>query len=327
MEIILITLTSVILTVAGLIFFISKKLKAEKLFSMSFLSSIVLTTTLTGLTVVYFDIELPSYVIVTKAEAESEQVYIPEDEPFAVKLNDVDIFFFETYKDAVDIAKQFGRHVYFRDFETIVWKRTYGIPNRVIQAPLFLQMPELPRGCEVTSLAMMLNYKGINVNKMELAERVRKDPTPYRVEDGTIYFGNPYYGFVGDMYSFDNPGYGVYHGPIRDLAEKYIPNQVIDMTGAEFEDILYPIHEGRPVWVIVHSQFKKLPETAFETWQTPTGAVTITYRQHSVLITGYDEKNIYFNDPLSTEVNRPISIDRFQAAWDQMGKQAISYVN
>ncbi|RUQ24224.1 hypothetical protein ELQ35_21975 [Peribacillus cavernae] len=40
------------------------------------------------------------------------------------------------------------------------------------------QYPELPRGCEVTSLAMLLHYYDVKVSKMELADKVKKDPTP-----------------------------------------------------------------------------------------------------------------------------------------------------
>ena len=31
----------------------------------------------------------------------------------------------------------------------------------------------------------------------------------------------------------------------------------------------------------------------------PTGPVEITYKLHAVLITGYDEKYVYFNDPFT----------------------------
>src|SRR5690606_20217062 len=91
----------------------------------------------------------------------------------------------------------------------------------LIDAPHIKQMPELPRGCEVTSLAMLLAFAGIYVDKMTLAKEIKRDPTPYKKIGDQITFGNPYDGFVGDMYSFDNPGLGVYHGPITELANKY----------------------------------------------------------------------------------------------------------
>lgn len=107
------------------------------------------------------------------------------------------------------------------------------VSGAILDAPLIGQMPELPRGCEVTSLAMMLQDAGVKVNKMTLAYQVKKDPTPYRNVNGQIYFGNPNTGFVGDMYSFNKPGLGVYHGPIGELAKAYLPNRIVDFTGSK----------------------------------------------------------------------------------------------
>src|SRR4051794_36443222 len=99
--------------------------------------------------------------------------------------------------------------------------------SKILDVPIISQLPELPRGCEVTSLAMLLQFKGIEIDKMELAKRIRKDTTPYQVKEGKVYFGHPNEGFVGDMYNLDEPGFGVYHKPIMELAEKFLPDQVV----------------------------------------------------------------------------------------------------
>ncbi|NLZ28491.1 MAG: hypothetical protein GX887_05940 [Firmicutes bacterium] len=195
----------------------------------------------------------------------------------------------------------------------------------IIDAPLILQLPELPRGCEVTSLAMLLDHAGIPVDKMTLAREIRKDETVYRVEGGKIHFGNPYEGFVGDMYDRSYPGLAVYHEPICELAEQYLPGRIADLTGMDFEDILYPISDGRPVWVIVNSEYDELDEKYFKVWKTPSGSVTITYKTHSVLLTGYDDEKIYFNDPLVNQKNRKVDRAAFERCWVQMGRQAVTY--
>lgn len=189
-----------------------------------------------------------------------------------------------------------------------------------INAPFIKQLPELPRGCEVTSLAMMLQHAGVKVGKMELAKEVKKVPFS---QNGLR--GNPYDGFVGDMYSYNKPGLGVYHGPIQKLAEKYLPNRVVNLTGKDFSYVLRMLDKGQPVWVITNSWFQKLPDSQFSTWKTSTGPLKITYREHSVLVTGYDDQNIYINDPLYHKGNRAVNKKRFIDAWNQMGKQAISY--
>lgn len=195
----------------------------------------------------------------------------------------------------------------------------------MIDVPAINQFPELPRGCEVTSLSMLLLHAGIQADKMTLAKEIKKNPEPYLIENGKIYFGHPNEGFIGDMYSFDNPGLGVYHKPVKELAEKYMPGSIDDLTGSDFEDLKIHLSDGRPVWVIINTAYKQLSDDFFQTWYTPNGKIQITYKEHSVLITGYDQDYMYFNDPLTGEKNKKAPITDFGKAWVQMGKQAITY--
>lgn len=196
----------------------------------------------------------------------------------------------------------------------------------LLSVPAISQYPELPRGCEVTSLAMLLNSAGVNVDKMVLAENIKRDNTPQTVRNGQIYFGNPNDGFVGSMYSFNQPGYGVYHEPIAELAESYLPGRIKDLTDSSFDELKLYLSNGSPVWVITNSTYKKLDNSQFETWTTPTGKVSITYNEHSVLLTGYDGQYVYFDDPLTGEKNKKAPIKDFEESWVQMGRQAISYL-
>lgn len=196
----------------------------------------------------------------------------------------------------------------------------------LIDAPIIKQLPELPRGCEVTSLAMLLQHAGVEVDKMTLAENIKKEPSTYRQENGVIYFGHPNDGFVGDMYSFHNPGLGVYHKPIKELADQFLPGRMIDLTGSDFQELKIHLSDNRPVWVIINTTYSRLPESRFQTWQTPSGPVDITYKEHSVLLTGYDAQYIYFNDPLTGEKNKKAPITEFEDSWVQMGSQAITYL-
>ncbi|WP_144462966.1 C39 family peptidase [Siminovitchia fortis] len=195
----------------------------------------------------------------------------------------------------------------------------------LLDFPVIEQLPELPRGCEVTSLAMLLESAGTKVDKMTLAKEVKRDPAPYAVKNGKVYFGNPHRGFVGDMYDFSKPGLGVYHEPIMELGEKYLPGRLVNLTGESFEELKIPLSDGRPVWVIINAEYRELPDSYFETWETDSGPVKITKKEHSVLITGYDQKNIYFNDPLTGKKNKKAPIGDFEKSWVQMGSQALTY--
>lgn len=191
----------------------------------------------------------------------------------------------------------------------------------LVDAPHIRQMPELPRGCEVTSLAMLLESQGVNAPKMTLAKEVRK--VPFK-QNGL--HGNPYDGFVGNMYTYSQPGLGVYHGPIYDLANKYLPGRVVNLTGSNASAIYRALDNGSPVWVITNTLFKPLSSSYFQTWQTSSGPLRITYKEHSVLVTGYDSQYVYINDPLYYGKHRKMSRRNFEGSWVQMGRQAISVV-
>ncbi|HDR7600778.1 TPA: C39 family peptidase [Bacillus mycoides] len=187
------------------------------------------------------------------------------------------------------------------------------------EVPFIRQLPELPRGCEVTSLTMLLQHKGVQVDKMQLASEIHR--VPFK-QDGL--HGNPYEGFVGNIYTKAEPGYGVYNQPIFNLAEKYVPEKVINLTGRDVQDLYKVISSGSPVWVIINTTFKPLAESSFETWNTSSGKVKITYYEHSVVVIGYDQNFVYVNDPLANNPRKAIPRAEFEKAWEQMGKQAIT---
>lgn len=191
------------------------------------------------------------------------------------------------------------------------------IPDSIqLDVPLIMQMdqPQLYNGCEVTSLAMILNYHGVNVTKNELAENIKTVPFTY--SNGKK--GNPNVGFVGDM--ANGPGLGVYNGPVLELAKKYVGEKAVNLTNSPFSDILEKVGQGLPVWIITTSNFA--PISVFQTWDTPQGKIKITFSEHSVAITGYDENYIYINDPYGGK-NKKLNRESFIKAWEQMGTQAI----
>jgi uncharacterized protein YvpB len=187
-----------------------------------------------------------------------------------------------------------------------------------LDVPLLNQMdePRLYNGCEVTSLAMLLQYWGINVTKNELAEQIPRVPLVYG--DGKN--GNPNMGFVGNME--DGPGLGVYHGPIFYLANTNVHDPLIvkNLSNHPFSSILEKVSQGLPVWVITTTSFSPIPH--FQAWSTPQGSVGVTFKMHSVVITGYDQDYIYLNDPYGTK-NKKVNKEKFITSWVQMGSQAI----
>jgi uncharacterized protein YvpB len=206
---------------------------------------------------------------------------------------------------------------------SLAWDGASSLPDKAfIDVSPMLQFPELPRGCEVTSLSMLLSSQGIEAGKIELSKRIKKDETPYRIEGGRAFYGDPNVGFVGSMNDSSLRGYGVYHGPAFDLLREYLAGRALDLTGCGFDSLLRLLSLEIPVWVITNTSFRMLPDDSFTSWSTLRGEIRVTYKEHSVLMTGYDDNLIYFNCPLSgsSQADRR----QFEDAWVQMGRQALS---
>jgi uncharacterized protein YvpB len=202
------------------------------------------------------------------------------------------------------------------------------LPARVVlRAPAIAQLPELPNGCEVTSLSMLLAVSGHPVDKVTLARAQPIDPTPVVYQlggadsfDRTSRWGDPDVGFVGN--SAGRPGYGIYHAPLARLLNSVLPGHALDLTGRDFAAVLARVAGGTPVVVWTTTMFA--PTDDWTTWQSPTGLVHATQDEHAVLLVGYDKAAVYVNDPLDGVAAKPVDRARFLASWQQMGGQAIT---
>lgn len=194
----------------------------------------------------------------------------------------------------------------------------------LLDVPIIAQKPELDNGCEVTSLAMLLQYAGVDVDKMALAEEIRKDDTPVVYDEaGSIQsWGNPEKGFVGDI-TGNQIGFGVYTGPVLELLNQYLSGRGKDLSGQPFEALLEKIDEGKPVIVWVTSEFE-VPEE-FTEWESGSGTIKITFDEHAVLLVGYDDTFCYINNPYNGKKNQQVNKENFTEVWDSMGSMAISY--
>lgn len=186
-----------------------------------------------------------------------------------------------------------------------------------LNVPLENQMPDLPNGCEVTSLSMLMNYYGIKVSKNELAETIQHVDS---FTDGGKYRGNPHQGFVGHM-TIANAGWCVYNEPLYNVARKYT-SRIENITGSDFLSLLKLVSTGHPVMIITTTTFNKVNN--MQTWDTNTGKVNVTPSSHACVITGYSKpkKVVYVNNPYGYK-NQPVNWKNLQASYNQQGRQAL----
>lgn len=197
--------------------------------------------------------------------------------------------------------------------------------SHLLDAPIIRQFPELPAGCEITSLAMLLQYAGINKSKLDLVPEMKKDDTSivWGSNGSIAFWGHPNNGFVGDI-TGKSKAFGIYHEALFELLQTYIPTSM-DMTNMEFEEVERQISAGYPViaWTTINFQ---IPQK-WVTWDSPNGVIETTFMEHAVLLVGYDEQFVYVNDPWTGKKNVKIDKKQFIDSWKVMGKQALSYTN
>jgi uncharacterized protein YvpB len=191
----------------------------------------------------------------------------------------------------------------------------------MLDVPLHRQEHAL--SCEAAALEMAMGALGNQVPEDELLANLARDPTPRTVlADGTVRWGNPDIGYVGRWDGvFARDGYGVYDGPIADLARHYgfegtSHGQRIDPT-----DIYDAIREGFPsvVWVPYDLTVK-----GRGAWTTPTGdRVDYVVTEHAVVLAGVDETGVQYADPYTGSL-RHASFDDFETAMRVLRNRAVT---
>ncbi len=185
--------------------------------------------------------------------------------------------------------------------------------------PALSQLPELPNGCEAVVATMLLNWAGVPVSKEEVADALPLGELPYVNDDGALIGSNPKDVFVGSPYEV---GYGIYHKPIADMLDQWLPGRVKDLSGIAFEDLLTIVSQGKPamIWATEHMD---IPYLEME-WQDEKGQLVEWYQpEHALLLTGWDDDYAYMNDPM-TGKQESYALSDFKTVWEQMGSQAIT---
>ena len=188
--------------------------------------------------------------------------------------------------------------------------------SKQLKVRCIAQRPELPMGCEVTSLAIALNYHGFAVNKCYLSDHFLP-----KGSSGSV---SPYDAFIGNPRSYS--GWYCYSPAIVKTANSYFKQnhssaKAVNLSGSSFDSLLYEISAGRPV-VIWGTLGMGSPAT-IAPWYVHGTRYTRYVNLHCVVLTGYDKKKgvVYIADPLRG--NRTLSMSLVRTRYQQMGSQAV----
>eukprot|EP01102_Stenamoeba_stenopodia_P012756 TRINITY_DN4057_c0_g1_i2.p1 TRINITY_DN4057_c0_g1~~TRINITY_DN4057_c0_g1_i2.p1 ORF type:complete len:240 (+),score=48.30 TRINITY_DN4057_c0_g1_i2:51-770(+) len=210
------------------------------------------------------------------------------------------------------------------------------------------QYPLLPTGCEATALSFMLRWilwgRGADAapSKDAVARRLIKEPLPYKPTEGaeSLIGGDPHRAFVGDP--FTEESFGVFHEPIASLLRVYLeefrhgeetnpslPNEVKEMSGCAFDDLLTQLRNGFPVivWVTLDLREPKLTDRWLD-YKDNTREITWTSPEHCLLLVGFDHSlasnhRVIVLDPHTGRRDQHDQ-ELFRLRWEQLGSQAVS---
>ena len=171
-----------------------------------------------------------------------------------------------------------------------------------------MQLPELPTGCEVTSLAMALNYHGYVVDKLDLWD----DYLLYKTEDYPV-------GFNGSC---------MWPPAIVDMINNFMMDNEderigIDKSGSYLYELLDYINRGIPSIVWVNDSYSSFIEYDGNEFYYEGHLYQSYWGEHCIILKGYDlDKGVVIvNDPLEGE--KELDIYLFEGVYNACGKYAV----
>lgn len=194
-----------------------------------------------------------------------------------------------------------------------------------IDVPLVMQKPELPNGCEITSLTSVLNGLGYDLSKEVMADNYLPQE-PFFRKDGKLYGADPNKAYAGNpreqiaWFSYAPPIIEAANKVFREFGGDYTP---VDLTGSTREQIYEELKQGRPVVIWVTLDLSP-PKVTSSWYLNTTGELfKAPVNLHCVVLNGYSASNnrVHVMNPLQGQVT--YDADQFFASYDALGTHAL----
>lgn len=195
----------------------------------------------------------------------------------------------------------------------------------------------LPTGCEITSLAVLLNYLGFtDANKNTLAYNY--------MPKGPVGSTDPNYAFIGNPAS--SYSYGAYSDVIVKATENYFNHvgenkyKARNISGSDISSLLNEVDKGNPVlvWYTMNCSYTR---TYGATWRLNrgtaytmpgSGSYNFTWKnnEHCSVLVGYNKNrdtvilaDVFANNGAQTSGLTEYSRSAFESAYNWLGNQAV----
>lgn len=197
---------------------------------------------------------------------------------------------------------------------SILWE-SGNIKNK-LNVEQLLQNPELPSGCEVTSLTAALNYLGYDIDKITMCDTY--------LDMGAIGETNPYQAFIGRP--DDDGAYSCFAPVIINCANTFLrdinaQHMAYDYSNNDLQSLFKQIDLGYPV--VIWATIDMLDTYTSAIWNIDGEEVRFPANEHCLLLTGYDYEQsvVHIMDPMKGNVTYDMAL--FNYRFNQIGNQAV----
>lgn len=154
-----------------------------------------------------------------------------------------------------------------------------------------LQNPDLPNGCEIVSLSIVLNYMGVETDPVKLSDEY--------LPKGLFWYDSPYEKYIGDP---KGNGTGCYAKCIADTANRYLKDKGSDLvcyniSGKSFDELEEYVDDGVPV-IVWGTVFMDCDPTVCYSYWYGDDVVTWYSHSHCLVMIGHSAYTYVFADPL-----------------------------
>lgn len=192
----------------------------------------------------------------------------------------------------------------------------------ISDVPFISQVGKYPTGCESVSAVMACQYAGISIDvETFIDEYLPKAPFTRNGEKLIGY--HPDHCFMGDPYT--TGGFGCWAPCIETAIRAFLPEGYVleNYTGTDLPSLCSRLID-RGIPVIIWATMNMSTPTDGMTWTLLETGEPFQWisGEHCLVLTGYDQKYYYFNDPLKGKVK--YKKDLAEKRFSQMGLQALA---
>lgn len=249
-----------------------------------------------NVSVALFDFESGEKIAITTVNDDGKAIFdmVRPDHPYEVVVYKIEL--------TGELSEQTRDTFVFNPNQPTLTIETFNANAEKLAVPIVLQNPELPNGCEITALTAIINYYGIEVDKMTLTNQYLPI-TPVTKKGGQLYGPDPnvaYAGNPGKKYA----GYYVFADPIIEVGNQVLFEnnsnlKALNLSNGSREEILSYVNSGVPVLTWTTIDWQKARTSGHWIVEGTSQKHPIYMNLHAVVLTGYADGKVTVMNPLT----------------------------